>query len=130
MTDKFDIAGYIKELKQDYGYMLEHTAGGGYVCRGWTNLIKDMLKELKDLHSEDTKEYPVLTNIKNKHGSLCVYGRNISNADHTVINRHIVRASKTCMTCGNSGKFYAKDGWLYIACNEHSNGGEAEDDES
>lgn len=124
--DKQHILKHIDSLEIRYSYMLRTTP---YVCPGWMKLIQDMLMEVdattwpdfleEGCESFDIKEHPIFTHIIERFGRLHVCGGNISNEIAAIIHKYIVLSAETCMICGNSGGFYAKDGWLYVACDEH-----------
>lgn len=105
---------YLDKLEQDYGYMLQYTSG--YVCKGWEQLIQDMLSEIKNLGAEES---PVFTDIKEKYGTLRVYGYNISDEAEEIIAKYARLSGETCMTCGAPGKIQEKGHWLYVACDQH-----------
>lgn len=114
---------YLDSIEHDYGYMLQTSA---YVCLGWMQLIQDMLSEIKNLGAEES---PVFTDIKDKYGTLRVYGYNISDEAQDIITKYARLSGETCMTCGAPGKMHVKNKWLYVACAEHANGGLAEDED-
>jgi hypothetical protein len=106
---------YLDSLEHEYGYMLKHTSA--YVYPGWKVLIQDMLREI-DTHYTGN-EFPVLTEIKDKFGSLRVYGDNISDETQEIIDKYECLSTKTCMTCGAEGELRVKDQWLYVSCDRH-----------
>ena len=112
---------YLDSIEHEYGYMLEHT--GFYVCPGWMVLIQDMLRELDAEVGSDaaTDDHPVLTTIKEKFGTLRVYGYNLSDSEQAIIDRYAALSAETCMTCGAFGQMREKGGWLYVACDQHAN---------
>lgn len=128
MTDEligkqFDVIRYIDVLDRDYGYMIEHTTA--YVCRGWMQLIQDMLEDIHTYVRIDNEFYdigdnhPVFTDIKEKYGRLRVYGKNINDEIEAIIDKYIILSGETCMTCGKPGQMREKNHWLYVACDEH-----------
>jgi hypothetical protein len=124
MTDKlvgkkWDVIRYIDELDREYRDMLLHTTA--YVCPGWMKLIKDMLEEIQQEVGSDmaADEQPVFTTIKEKFGTLRVYGYNISDTEQAILDKYAALSSETCMTCGAFGQMREKGGWLYVACDEH-----------
>jgi len=115
-----DTKEYLDNLERDFGYMLKHTSG--YVCKGWEQLIRDMLDEIAG--SENTDNHPEFTQIKEKYGTLRVYGYNISDEQQAIIDKYERLSAKTCETCGAEGKLRVKSGWYYATCDEHASGGE------
>lgn len=129
-----DTEEYLKKLENDFGYMLKHTSG--YVCKGWEQLIRDMLQEIvgttwPDVLAEDTEsfaiEHPQFTQIKEKYGTLRVYGFNINDEQQAIIDKYERLSATTCETCGAEGKLRVKGGWYYVTCDEHARGGLAAD---
>jgi hypothetical protein len=117
---------YLDSIEHEYGYMLQTSA---YVCPGWMILIQDMLREL-DARHDGKEDHPVLTTIKEKFGTLRVYGYNIDDTDQAIIDKYEKLSATICSECGNPGKLHVKNMWLYVACAEHANGGwPADDDE-
>jgi hypothetical protein len=117
---------YLDSIEHEYGYMLQTSA---YVCPGWMILIQDMLREL-DARHDGKEDHPVLTTIKEKFGTLRVYGYNIDDTDQAIIDKYEKLSATVCSECGNPGKMHVKNKWLYVACAEHANGGwPADDDE-
>ena len=117
---------YLDKLERDFGYMLTHTSG--YVCPGWEQLIRDMLTEIvgttwPDVLAEDTEsfaiEHPQFTQIKEKFGTLRVYGYNIDDEQQAILDRYAALSADTCMTCGKAGTMREKNRWLYVACDQH-----------
>lgn len=110
---------YLEDLHQDYGYMLGNLLG--YVCDGWMQLIRDMLQEIDTKIETDVEagDYPVFTDIKEKYGTLRVYGYNISDETEEIIAKYARLSGETCMTCGAPGKMREKGHWLYVACDQH-----------
>ena len=134
MTDKligkkWDVIRYIDELDREYRDMLLHTTA--YVCPGWMKLIRDMLEEIQQEVGSDmaADEQPVFTTIKEKFGTLRVYGYNISDSEQAIIDKYEKLSATVCSECGNPGKMHVKNKWLYVACAEHANGGLAADDD-
>ena len=109
---------YLDKLERDFGYMLTHTSG--YVCPGWEQLIRDMLDEIQALNEEDA--HPVFEDIKEKFGTLRVYGYNVNAEQQDIIARYQNIAAETCMTCGAKGELRVQHRWLYVACEEHKHG--------
>ena len=116
---------YLDSIEHEYGYMLQTSA---YVCPGWMILIQDMLREL-DARHDGKEDHPVLTTIKEKFGTLRVYGYNIDDTDQAIIDKYEKLSATVCSECGNPGKMHVKNKWLYVACAEHANGGLATDDD-
>lgn len=111
---------YLDSIEHEYGYMLQTSA---YVCPGWMQLIRDMLEEM---HNETgTIDHPVLTTIKEKFGTLRVYGYNMSDEVQAIIDKYEKLSATICAECGTSGQMHVKHGWYYVACDEHANGGKA-----
>lgn len=106
---------YLDELERDFGYMLTHTSG--YVCPGWEQLIRDMLSEIASI--SDKRSAPEFTQIKEKFGTLRVYGYNINDDEQEILDRYTALSAETCMTCGAFGQMREKNRWLYVACDEH-----------
>lgn len=106
-------------LERYYGYMLQHTSG--YVCPGWITLIRSMLSEIKEQHMEDETDGPIFTDIKEKYGTLRVYGYNISDYEQSIIDRYSKLSAVTCSACGKLGQLQEKNGWRFVACDEHKN---------
>jgi hypothetical protein len=115
MTEpEWDYIRYIDKLEHDFGYMLQYTSS--YVCPGWMQLIRNMLQEIENSCTDQT---PELTDIKEKYGTLRVYGDNISDKVQAVIDRYSKLSAETCMTCGAFGKMRDKSGWYYVSCDQH-----------
>jgi hypothetical protein len=121
-----DTEKYLEKLENDFGYMLTHTSG--YVYPGWEQLIRDMLQEIvgttwPDVLAEDTEsfaiQHPQFTDIKDKFGSLRVYGFNITDEQQVIIDKYEKLSTETCATCGAKGELRVKNQWLYVACEEH-----------
>lgn len=107
---------YLDKLERDFGYMLKHTSG--YVCPGWEQLIRDMLTEIAS--NSDKRSAPEFTQIKEKFGTLRVYGYNISDDEQEILDKYTGLSAETCMTCGAFGQMREKNRWLYVACDEHA----------
>ena len=114
---------YLDNIEHEYGYMLEHT--GAYVCPGWMVLIQDMLREIDALHY-GTGDHPEFTTIKEKFGTLRVYGYNIDDETQAIIDRYAALSAETCMTCGAFGQMREKGRWLYVACDQRASDGTSE----
>jgi hypothetical protein len=83
MTDtNWRFVRYLDNIEHEYGYMLQTSA---YVCPGWMVLIQDMLREI-DARHDGKEDHPVLTTIKEKFGTLRVYGYNIDDTDQAIID--------------------------------------------
>jgi hypothetical protein len=107
---------YLDELERDFGYMLTHTSG--YVCPGWEQLIRDMLTEIA--HNSDRISAPEFTQIKEKFGTLRVYGYNISDDEQEILDKYERLSAVTCEVCGKAGTMREKNRWQYVACDEHA----------
>jgi hypothetical protein len=118
-----DTEEYLEKLENDFGYMLTYTSG--YVCPGWTRLIRDMLTEIDNNLGiiRDEEDRPQFTQIKEKYGMLRVYGFNISDGQQAIIEKYERLSAVTCQECGANGKMREKSNWLYVACDEHARGG-------
>lgn len=110
-----DVEKYLQELKNDFGYMLKHT--DGYVYPGWQQLMRNMLQEIENSYTDN--EIPVFEDIKDKFGTLRVYGHNFNDETRTIINKYEKLSTETCMTCGTRGQLRVQNRWLYVACEEH-----------
>jgi hypothetical protein len=106
---------YLDKLERDFGYMLTHTSG--YVCPGWEQLIRDMLTEIAS--NSDKRSAPEFTQIKEKFGTLRVYGYNINDDEQEILDKYERLSAKTCEVCGAEGHLREKSGWQYVACEEH-----------
>lgn len=117
-----DIDQYLDDLERDFGHMLTYTSG--YVCKGWEQLIRDMLTEIQALNplvglEEVPYGHPEFTQIKEKYGTLRVYGFNISDEQQAVIDKYERLSRTTCEVCGAEGEMREKQGWLMVRCDEH-----------
>ena len=110
-----DTEKYLDKLERDFGYMLTHTSG--YVCPGWEQLIRDMLQEIAS--NSDKRSAPEFTQIKEKFGTLRVYGYNINDDEQEIIDKYERLSAKTCEVCGAEGEMRDKNGWLMVRCEEH-----------
>lgn len=117
MTDTdWRFVRYLDNIEHEYGYMLQTSA---YVCPGWMALIWTLLQEIDALHKG--KDYhPTFTDIKEKYGTLRVYGYNISDETEEIIAKYARFSGETCMTCGAFGQMREKGRWLYVACDQHA----------
>lgn len=116
MTDTdWRFVRYLDNIEHEYGYMLQTSA---YVCPGWMILIQNMLREI-DARHDGKDDHPIFTDIKEKFGTLRVYGYNIDDTDQAIIDRYAALSAETCMTCGAPGQMREKSRWLYVACDEH-----------
>ena len=120
--EKWRFIKYLDNIEHEYGYMLQTSA---YVCPGWMILIQDMLRELdtKVGNYSTEEDHPTITDIKEKFGTLRVYGYNIDDTDQAIIDRYAALSAETCMTCGAFGQMREKGYWLYVACDQHANDG-------
>ena len=107
---------YLDKLENDFGYMLTHTSG--YVCPGWEQLIRDMLTEIAS--NSDKRSAPEFTQIKEKFGTLRVYGYNINDDEHEIIDKYERLSAETCEVCGAEGEMRERNRWQYVACDEHA----------
>ena len=110
-----DTEKYLDKLERDFGYMLTHTSG--YVCPGWEQLIRDMLQEIAS--NSDKRSAPEFTQIKEKFGTLRVYGYNINDDEQEILDKYEKLSAVTCEVCGKEGHLREKRGWLYVACDTH-----------
>ena len=109
---------YLDKLENDFGHMLTHTSG--YVCPGWEQLIWDMLDEIQALNPlVGEGGHPEFTQIKEKFGTLRVYGYNLDDEQQEIIDKYERLSAKTCEVCGAEGHLREKSGWQYVACEEH-----------
>lgn len=115
-----DTEKYLDKLERDFGYMLKHTSG--YVYPGWMKLIQDMLRELDELHYDGIGCHPEFTDIKDKFGTLRVYGHNFNDETQEIIDKYERLSAETCATCGAKGELRVQHRWLYVACEEHKHG--------
>ena len=114
---------YLDKLERDFGHMLTHTSG--YVCPGWEQLIWDMLDDIQALNPlVGEGGHPEFTQIKEKFGTLRVYGYNISDDEQEILDKYAALSAETCMTCGAFGQMREKNRWLYVACDEHEESNE------
>jgi hypothetical protein len=113
---QWDVIRYIDELERVFGYLIPYTSG--YVCRGWMQLIWNMLQEI-DVTTNVEDGHPEFVDIKEKYGTLRVYGGNITDEVQNIIDRYSDLSAKTCMTCGQPGKMRDKSEWYYVSCDQH-----------
>lgn len=85
---------------------------------GWELIVEKLIDDL--MFVDPTLK---IDQVKDKFGELRVYTTNASGAREAV-NALITEAEnasiKTCMVCGEAGKMREKNGWYFVACDEHA----------
>jgi len=85
---------------------------------GWELIVEKLVDDL--MFVDPTLK---IDQVKDKFGELRVYVTNASGADEAVSDliAEAENASiKTCMRCGAPGSMREKNGWYYVACDEHA----------
>jgi|SRR3982751_3212382 len=100
--------------------------GWGFECGdGWYHLIRDVAEDLYPLvekYREVVDEdgcYPVVTQVKEKYGTLRFYMSTATDEMHDIIDKYEELSVKTCEVCGNPGSIDHTKGWLSATCKEH-----------
>ena len=86
---------------------------------GWVAIIEQLFARLDDL-PEDQR--PVITQIKEKFGSLRIYADHDSSAAKAAISFAEGQAARTCQICGCRGAHHIRNGWHATLCAAHAAG--------
>jgi hypothetical protein len=107
------------ELKKKYPRLLFHmfTPGRGPIqmfgieCgKGWFNILDQLFAKLEQL-----PQVPIITQVKEKFGTLRVYVCNTSDAAERCIEEAERQSEVTCEVCGAPGKLN-ESGWISCLC--------------
>ena len=123
------------DLIEKYPHVFERKASSiepfsmfGVECgEGWYNILNQLLACINshlawvNRDVADFEKVPfILTQVKEKFGTLRVYYDGGDQQIHGMVHMAEAMSAVTCETCGNPGKIRGK-GWFYTACDEHSN---------
>ena len=109
--------GEYRWTKERYDYLVE--AGVGGVWYGKKLVTQFDIDTAKTRMDEEAAKVPVVSQIKEKFGTLRFYVDRATDKHHNYIAMAEAMSARTCEVCGNPGHIRGK-GWLYTACDEHT----------
>ena len=90
---------------------------------GWDFILMDLFRDLERLvhksqcfHDYEEDELPVVTQIKEKFGTLRVYLSSETDRMSDLIRDAEALTSQTCEACGNHGKMRVVNRWCSVRC--------------
>lgn len=96
----------------------------GFECgNGWFEVIKKMSQKLEPLFKKQEQDgfYPAITQVKEKFGSLMVYGNNLTEEMNHVIYEAAKESQSVCENCGKPGTV-RKRGYVQVLCDGCNSG--------
>ncbi|HET7268065.1 MAG TPA: hypothetical protein VFJ15_08155 [Oleiagrimonas sp.] len=91
-----------------------------YCGDGWYTLIDVLCEELQRLTDRQGAPQAVLTDVKEKYGSLSFHVRNTSNEQDAMIDLVETLSMRICEVCGAPGVMDERPGvWVTVRCDAH-----------
>lgn len=109
--------------KADYDYMKEREGClmfDGKPSEFNTIITAERIQSAKTAMNEAVESVPVVTQVKEKYGTLRFYTSASTNEQRAYINFAESMSAVTCEVCGNKGK-RSDYGWVETRCREHEN---------
>jgi len=117
-----------KYAKESYESIKEYYENGGKWPWNEGKVITPEEVEKRRLEMEEAaKCVPVVSQVKEKMGTLRFYINCGTDAHYNYITFAEVLSARTCETCGAAGKLRGR-GWYYTACDEHTDKDDLNDD--
>ena len=116
------------QAKKSYESIKEYYENGGKWP--WNNGKKITPEEVEErrLKMEEAAKYvPVVSQVKEKMGTLRFYINGGTDAQYNYITFAEVLSARTCETCGAPGKLRGRN-WYYTACDTHTKEDDLNDD--
>lgn len=114
----------LKRLKQQHPELLRGPLNdGGIACGcGWEGIIDTLLYQIEETATLLNQPWPVVTQIKEKFGSLRVYFKPVRGFDLSpftqLIDNAYNKSDTTCEDCGAVGHTQNCGGWIKTVCGE------------
>ncbi len=86
---------------------------------GWTGLLDELLTQLARVAEQQQWPLPDITSVKEKFGSLHVYGQDLCPEQMDLIAAAEEESMTVCDVCGSPGSLRT-DGWYRTRCDEHA----------
>lgn len=114
----------VEECPEMFEYFTTDTKGGmfypikfGAECgSGWDNLIISLTKCIYDYCKCNNKQFPKITQIKEKYGGLRYYVNGASEYIYGMISFAEDLSYHICERCGSMENVYQTDGWIQTVC--------------
>lgn len=109
--------------KADYDYMKDREGClmfDGKPSEFNTIITAERIQSAKTAMDEAVEKVPVVTQVKEKYGTLRFYTSASTNEQRAYINFAESMSAVTCEVCGNKGK-RSGYGWVATRCREHEN---------
>ena len=100
---------------------------GSFPWRGGKPITDEEIVEAKAKMDEEEKKVPVASQVKEKFGGLRFYVNGAIEKHWNYITFAESMSYRVCETCGKPGKLHT-NGWHYVACDEHTNEDDLDDD--
>lgn len=81
---------------------------------GWEPIVERLIDDL--MFVDPTTK---IVQVKEKFGELRVYASPMNEASYDLIDEAEKQCETICQRCGKPGEFRNRNGWYYVACEEH-----------
>jgi hypothetical protein len=83
-------------------------------------ITQDTIDQARTKMLEVEKNVPVVTQVKEKYGTLRFYVNGATDSQYKLIDFAEYMSETTCEICGNKGKLVGQ-GWFSVRCTQHRN---------
>jgi hypothetical protein len=101
----------------------QFTQFGFEVGDGWFDLLNTLSADLMRAMQRIGMACPHAVQVKSKMGTLRFVLSDFNDPLDALINKAVKASTATCEQCGSPGHAYIKNRWVYVACDNHSDGG-------
>jgi hypothetical protein len=118
-----------RQAKDKYENLVEwKNDTGSFPWRGGKEITDKEIAAAKTKMEEEVAKVPVASQVKEKFGTLRFYVWAATDKHYNYITFAESMSARTCETCGKPGKLHSR-GWYYVACEEHTDAGDLNDDD-
>jgi hypothetical protein len=96
---------------------------GFEVGDGWFDLLDTLSTDVMHVVQRIGMACPHAVQVKSKMGTLRFVLSDFNDPLDALINKAMKASTATCEQCGSPGHAYIKNRWVYVACDNHSDGG-------